>query len=143
MTKQQPLLKQVFMEAIPFINWARLSDEDVAKLGVHGIKSVFISPDVHSLHLVWDEGNGVIGHEIADYPYDNTVTVFDFLASEVGDDTWELIEGQGVYEVLSDYKDWTPENTPTVTLARLQEIEQQKRGMLSIFIWLESAADIS
>lgn len=145
MAKAQPILKQVFMETVSFLKWARLPDEDVRSLAgggyFDGITNVFISPDVHSLHIVWEEPGGVIAHEIADYPYDGEMTVTEFLADEIAADSWELIEDKDVYSVLSDFKDWTAENTPVITLARLQEAEKQAQAARSLFVWLGVSSD--
>ncbi len=145
MKKAQPILKQVFMETVSFLKWARLADEDVQSLTsggyFDGITNVFISPDVHSLHIVWEERGGVIAHEIADYPYDGEMTVTEFLADEIAADSWEIIEGQDVYSVLSDFKDWTAENTPVIALARLQEVEKQVQAARSLFMWLDASAE--
>ena len=118
-------LRQKFVDTIGFLKWARVHEDDVRKFEQGDIVSdVFVSPDVHSLHILWVENDDYLHHEIADYPYDDDVTVFDFLDAEVGDDSWDMFE-PGDHDLLEDLNDYGNEfasldEVPVVTVKQLE-----------------------
>lgn len=118
MQKRTRTVKEIFHDKniIDFLQWAELDVvECQEKLGIDpSIQRVFISPDVHSLHIVWLESNGLICHEIADWPESNVVMA-DFLANEIGDDSQETIGKGSIEDIIPDFK----EEVIRLRLARL------------------------
>lgn len=120
-------LRQKFMDTVGFLKWARVHEDDVREFDFGDTvdaSRVFVSPDVHSVHIVWLEDDGYLRHEIADYPYDDDVTVFDFLDAEVGDDSWDMFE-PGDHDILEDLNDYGNEfasldEVPVVTVKQLE-----------------------
>ena len=111
------VMRDVFMSSIGFLEWKQLWPADVQKLtgGRTDIGRVFLSPDVHSLHVVWEEGDEV-RHDVEDY---DGRLVEEFLADSIGDDSYEEVVGLDVFEVISDVSEQTSENTRMVTLVEL------------------------
>lgn len=97
--------KKYFMEKIGFLKWARV--EGYWQKEAEGISNCIISPDVHSLHLAWEESDGAIGHEIADYPYEDMTEeeILEWVENEIADDTWQLYNPgeMDLLEAASDY----------------------------------------
>lgn len=84
--------KEFLMEKIGFLQWARLDVEFMNEYCYEQPETI-ISPDVHSLHIIWKWDDGIIQHEIADYPYvDDYEEFLEWLAEEIGDDAYGDIE---------------------------------------------------
>jgi len=114
-------MKQVFMDQIGFTDWKQLRPEDVLELtGRSDIGKVFLSPDVHSLHIVWEEDEHV-RHEVADYDEDQAIG--EFLGEHIGDDSWDDHEGADIYELISDFGNESAETTAVISLAELTQGE--------------------
>lgn len=116
-------LKQQLMNKIGFLKWVELSRESIMELSFYEYPGrVFLSPDVHSLHIVWTINESrAIQHEVADYP-DSGVTLRDFLEDEIMDDAWDTLEDvddNEVYEWLSTHATVTADTVNVVTLADL------------------------
>lgn len=119
-------IKKQLMEMIGFLNWAEVKPEDVQQITFEPGKNywekggqVFLSPDVHSLHLLWTwPEDQEACHEIADYPDDNEISLEEWLSNEIFDDSWDVIslKNQTAYDIMSDFKEMTRENTPIVAL---------------------------
>jgi hypothetical protein len=123
-------IKHHIITALGFLRWSRLDDEGLKEVRSHvgnELKGVYLSPDVHSLHIVWQFSDGVICHEIADYPYDDSYeadALVEWFINEVGDDYMEEIEGQSIEEVLSDYNDIADvADLPAVSLSLFEEAQ--------------------
>jgi hypothetical protein len=119
-------IKRAFMSKIGFLKWAQLHPDDVKTLlayeeGYSG--RVFLSPDVHSLHIVWEEiGNPdeKLWHEIQDYFGLFAETPVEFLNAHVFDDAQGPIGWtDDVYRVISDFGKVTPADVKIVRLAEL------------------------
>ena len=89
---------------IGFLEWAELDVKECAdKLCTDSsLQHIVVSPDVHSLHIVWVEPDGAICHEIADWPGDE-VTVSEFLSEEIGDDSWECLDDEDFDNLIPDF----------------------------------------
>ncbi len=111
------MIKQIFMDIIGFLKWAQLNQSDVNEIVYEQDCPVFLSPDVNSLHIMWVEPDGQISHEIADY--NGFDTVLEMLEDEICDDRQGPVEAGSIYEAMSDFTEWTPDNTPVITLAQL------------------------
>lgn len=127
MMARETAQKRAFMNKIGFIKWAQIHPDDVASLSYFspGCGRVFISPDVHSLHIVWEEPEQPSGqrlwHEIEDYPYEDQ-SPSEFLDDHVFDDCQGPIGWtDDAYEAISDLGEWTAENTPIIRIAELDE----------------------
>ena len=121
-------IKKTFMKKIGFLEWAQLHPDDVKTLMAYEegyCGRVFISPDVHSLHIVWEEiGNPDpterLWHEIQDYFDLFAETPADFLNSHVFDDAQGPIGWtDDPFRVISDFGKVTPENIKVIRLAEL------------------------
>lgn len=105
-------------EKVDFLKWAQLDPEFVAQYTYNDPKyKIFISPDVYSLHIVWeepkDEDGNTIWHQIEDYQDD--ISAIEFLENELcacseGPIGWT----NDIYEAISDFSEVTPENTPVI-----------------------------
>lgn len=125
--------KDKFIQSIGFMKWVQLHPDDVKDIGGSAAKDslVFLSPDVHSLHIVWtipeSQQAGLdfdTQWEVADYPYDDEESVRDFLENEIFDDAWESFylkdkDCTSVLELL-DSCDGIPQKImPIKTIAQL------------------------
>lgn len=120
-------VRQQLMNRIGFLKWVELSQKAIAELELYDNPDrVFLSPDVHSLHLVWTiKSDAAIQHEIADYP-DLNVTLTEFLEDEIMDDAWDTYVSVDVDDIdniytefLSTHSDETAETVRVVSLADL------------------------
>jgi len=122
------------IETLGFLKWLRLDDDGLEKArscAGPGLKSVFLSPDVHSLHLVWVWEGGEIQHEIADYPdeweLEDNGGLRKWVLDEIGGDYWETFNGRSIEDALSDIAD-IPDamKLPTVSLALLESLSPEE-----------------
>lgn len=99
-------VQQTFRKSrlIDFLQWGELDVKECAeKLGTDpNLKRIAISPDVHSLHIAWEEPGEFVCHEIADWPCDD-VTMKEFLSDEIGDDCWDSHEDTTLDDMIPDY----------------------------------------
>jgi hypothetical protein len=90
-----------FTNRIAFLKWAELHPDNVKELDnfshVADTSRVFLSPDVNSLFILWDDGEW-IQYEIADYARHETWQ--DLLNEETFDDAWESFEETGERKLL-------------------------------------------
>jgi len=125
------LTPAVFIKVVPFLTWAQLHPQDVESLdsGAY-IERVFISPDVHSLLMLWEEGPGMWAHTRADYAAFDSVR--ELLNAEVGDDSEETFyDVKDVFaELMSDYGITTAADVPVLRVADFlsAEMAHSKRG---------------
>jgi hypothetical protein len=115
--------KRFFMENVGFLKWAKLSKDVLDELTYgNDVEEAFVSPDVHSLHILWVEKTALRGdklqHEIADY--DEDVMPIDFLDNEVGDDAQGPISWtDDPYEAMSDFEEVLPGEIRVISLEDL------------------------
>lgn len=112
-------MAQEFHSKVDFLKWVQLDPKFVEKISYIDPKyKVFISPDVHSLHIVWeepkDEEGNTIWHQIQNYEDD--MSALEFLEMEMcncaeGPIRW----ANDIYEAISDFSECTLENTPIVS----------------------------
>lgn len=112
-------MAKTFHRKINFLHWAQLDPKFVEKhMYIKPEFKVFISPDVRSLHIVWeepkDEEGNTIWHQIQDYEDDKSA--LEFLEDELcmcaeGPIKWT----NDIYEAISDFSEHTSENTPVIT----------------------------
>lgn len=110
-------MKQKLMDKIGFLKWAQLHPVDVTELTGETMP-LYLSPDVNSLHLVWQEDGEGIFQEIADYNgYD---TIKELIEDEAFDDCQHIDFTNDILEAISDYKDYDEETPPPVV--KLKEL---------------------
>lgn len=127
MSKLNTPIRLAFMKGIGFMKWARLDPADVAgKLHQPALGPVLLTPDVHDVHIFWKDPDGEIRYEMAGYPDDflaaMMMSVTDFLAGEVGDDSLECFGHDDIYATLSRWETGaiSEDTVPVVTLAALE-----------------------
>lgn len=127
-------IKEKLVQSIGFMKWVQLHPDDVKDIGYVGAQNslVFLSPDVHSLHIIWtipeDQQAGLdfdTQWEIVDYPYDNDESVRDFLENELFDDAWEsfFLKDKGctsIFELLDSCNGIPQAVVPVKMIAQLE-----------------------
>lgn len=129
-------IKKAFMEAVGFINWAVL-DDSITDTFFYDSPKVAIMPDVNSLHVFADLGDGEVMHQILDYPYYDGITLEDFF-----DEVLESFEGSVPYATVEEaasedgcYR--RSKKNPTLTKKELEWAYQRAKGIFDLVAILE------